>query len=53
MGYTQGSCKHFEVELIHIGFSFNQFKSQNGYTFMNGPNFDNQPEVIYMTIVKL
>jgi hypothetical protein len=53
MGYTQGSCRHFEVELIHLGFAFNQFKSQNGFTFMNGPNFDNQLEVIFMTLVKL
>ncbi len=53
MGYTQGSCRHFEVEPIHLGFSFNQLKSQNGFTFMSRPNFDNQLEVIYMTFVKL
>jgi hypothetical protein len=53
MGYTQGSCRHFKVEPIHLGFAFNQFKSQNGSTFMSGPNFDNQPEVIYMTLVRL
>jgi hypothetical protein len=28
MGYTQGSCRHFEVEPIQLGFAFNQFKSQ-------------------------
>jgi hypothetical protein len=32
MGYTQGSCRHFEVEPIHIEFSFNQLKSQNEQT---------------------
>ncbi len=53
MGYTQGSCRHFEVELVHLGFAFNQITSQNGFAFMNGPNFDNQLEVIYMTFVKL
>jgi hypothetical protein len=53
MGYTQGSCRHFEVEPIHLGFAFNQFKSQNGFTFMSGPNFENQLEVIFMTLVKL
>jgi hypothetical protein len=53
MGYTQGSCRHFEVEPIHLGFAFNQFKSQNGSTFMSGPNFDNQLKVIYMTLIKL
>jgi hypothetical protein len=47
MGYKQGNCRHFEVELIHLMFAFNQIKSQNG------PNFDNQPKVIYMTLVKL
>jgi hypothetical protein len=53
MGYTQGSCRHFEVELIHLGFVSNQIKSQNRSAFMNGSIFDNQLEVIYMTLVKL
>jgi hypothetical protein len=42
MGYTQGSCRHFELEPIHLGFTFNQFKSQNGFAFMSTwPKFDN------------
>lgn len=42
MGYTQGSCRHFELEPIHLGFTFNQFKSQNEFAFMSiGPKFDN------------
>jgi hypothetical protein len=39
MGYTQGRCRHFEVEPIHLAFTFNQFKSKNGSAFSKWTKF--------------
>jgi hypothetical protein len=49
----QSSCTRFGMKPIHLGFAFNEFKSQNGSTFMNRTNFDNQPQSVYMTFIKL